>query len=344
VTLQPPSTPPFDAVLLIAFGGPLGPSDVRPFLQNVLRARRIPPERIEAVAHHYELFDGVSPITAITERQARGLAERLASRGLDLPVHVGMRNWRPLIEDTLAELAASGVRRLIGVIAAAHRSYSSCEQYRQNVWQAQESLRAAGIAPPSIVYAGDFHQRAAFVEATAARIDDARATLPAALQSQARVVFTAHSIPVNMAAASTYQRQLRESAEAVTVKLKLRDWAIVYQSRSGRPEDPWLEPDVNDYLRAERQKGLEAVVLSPLGFVADHIEVLYDLDVEARETCRAEGIALARASAVNDHPRFLEALAESVALKVQHYRRGRPLAILPAEPPARREPPPQIRK
>jgi protoporphyrin/coproporphyrin ferrochelatase len=334
---------PFDAVLLIAFGGPQGPADIRPFLQNVLRARRIPPERIEAVAHHYELFDGVSPITAITERQARGLADRLAAQGLALPVHVGMRNWRPFLEDTLAELAAIGARRVIGVVAAAHRSYSSCEQYKQNVWQAQESLRAAGVTPPAIVYAGDWHLRTPFIEATAARIDAARATLPAELQQQARVVFTAHSIPVTMSAASMYQRQLHESAEAVAAKLKLREWAIAYQSRSGRPEDPWLEPDVNAYLKAERQKGLSAVVLSPIGFVADHVEVLYDLDVEARATCEGEGIALARASAVNDHPRFLDALAESVTLKVQHYRRGRPLPILPGDPPARREPPPPVR-
>jgi protoporphyrin/coproporphyrin ferrochelatase len=334
---------PFDAVLFIAFGGPQGHADIRPFLQNVLRARRVPPERIEAVAHHYELFDGVSPITAITDQQARGLAERLAARQLKLPVHVGMRNWRPLIEDTLAELSAAGARRLVGVIAAAHRSYSSCEQYKQNVWQAQESLRAKGVTPPSIVYAGDWHESPAFVEAVASRIEDARATLPADAQAGARVVFTAHSIPVTMSAAAAYQRQLQESAAAVATKLKLPEWALTWQSRSGRPEDPWLEPDVNDYLRAERRKGLEAVVLSPIGFVADHIEVLYDLDIEARETCEAEGIGFARASAVNDHPRFLDALADSVASKVQHYRRGRPLPLLPADPPARREPPPPVK-
>jgi protoporphyrin/coproporphyrin ferrochelatase len=334
---------PFDAVLFIAFGGPQGHADIRPFLQNVLRARRVPPERIEAVAHHYELFDGVSPITAITEQQARGLAERLAARQLALPVHVGMRNWRPLIEDTLAELSAAGARRLVGVIAAAHRSYSSCEQYKQNVWQAQESLRAKGVTPPSIVYVGDWHVSPAFVEAVASRIEDARTTLPAETQPRARVVFTAHSIPVTMSAAAAYQRQLQESAAAVATKLKLREWALAWQSRSGRPEDPWLEPDVNDYLRAERRKGLEAVVLSPIGFVADHIEVLYDLDIEARETCETEGIGFARASAVNDHPRFLDALADSVASKIQHYRRGRPLPLLPADSPARREPPPPVR-
>ena len=325
---------PFDAVLFIAFGGPQGHADIRPFLQNVLRARRIPPERIEAVAHHYELFDGVSPITEITERQARGLA---------LPVHVGMRNWRPLIEDTLRTMAGQGVRRIIGLIAAAQRSYSSCEQYKQNVWQAQEALRADGVAPPDIVYAGDWHRQHGFLDAVAARITDARATLPAEVRERARVVFTAHSIPVTMTAAGTYQRQLMESAQGVAARLGLAEWALTFQSRSGRPEDPWLEPDVNDYLRAERQRGLEAVVLSPIGFVADHIEVLYDLDTEARATCDTEGIASARASAVNDHPGFLDALAEVVALKVQHYRKGRPLPLVPAEAPARREPPPPVR-
>jgi protoporphyrin/coproporphyrin ferrochelatase len=334
---------PFDAVLYIAFGGPQGPDDIRPFLQNVLRGRRIPAERIDAVAHHYELFNGVSPLTAITERQARGLATRLDARGLGLPVHIGMRNWRPLLEDTLRDLTMRGARRVIGLIAAAHRSYSSCEQYKQNVWQAQDVLVASGVTPAAIVYASDWHRHTGFIEAVAARIREARATLPVALQSRARVVFTAHSIPTTMSAAATYQRGLRESAEAVASALGVSDWAMTYQSRSGRPEDPWLEPDVNDYLRAERAKGLEAVVLSPIGFLADHIEVLYDLDVEARETCEAEGIAYARASAVNDHPRFLDALADAVTSRVQHYRTGRPLPLLPAEAPARREPPPPIR-
>jgi ferrochelatase len=335
-----PASLPFDAVLLIAFGGPLGPADIRPFLRNVLRGRRIPPERIEAVAHHYEMFGGVSPITAITARQASGLEARLRARGLDLPVHVGMRNWTPFIADALRTMLASGERRAVGVIAAAHRSYSSCEQYKQNVWQAQEDLRGAGVSPPAIVYAGDWHVSAGFVEAVAEHIAAARVQLPDELRDAARVIFTAHSIPTAMPAAGSYVRQLDESARAVGARLGTSDWTLAYQSRSGRPEDPWLEPDVSDVLRRAHSSGARGVIVSPLGFVADHIEVLYDLDVEARATADEIGLAMARAAAVNDHPRFLDALADAVADTVTRHERGIPLPLLPAERPTRREPGP----
>ncbi len=334
---------PFDALLFVAFGGPLGPDDIRPFLANVLRGRRIPADRIEEVAHHYELFGGVSPITEITWRQARGVGERLRARGVALPVHVGMRNWSPLLPDALRAMHAAGVRRALAVIAAAHRSYSSCEQYKQNVWQAQEELRADGLRPATLVYAGDWHAHDGVVDAGADRVRAARETLPEPLRSRARVVFTAHSIPAGMSGAAVYQRQLDESARAIAARLGLADWAVVYQSRSGRPEDPWLEPDVNAYLRRERDRGLEAVILSPLGFVADHVEVLFDLDVEARATCDALALPMARASAVNDHPRFLDAVTDAAMAVVERYRGGTPLGVLPSAPPARREPPPPVR-
>jgi ferrochelatase len=334
---------PFDAVLFIGFGGPEGLADIRPFLANVLRGRRIPPERIEAVAHHYERFGGVSPITAITDRQAHALEAMLRSRGLGLPVRVGTRNWRPMLGDTCRALHAAGARRLLVLIAAAHRSYSSCEQYKQNLWQVQEELAAEGIAPFDVAYAPDWHLATGVLHAVSERIDAARATLPEALRDNARLVFTAHSIPTAMAAADRYVMQLTDSATAVASLQRAHDWALVYQSRSGRPEDPWLEPDVNDYLREARGNGLAAAILVPLGFLADHVEVLYDLDVEARATADEIGLPLARAEAVNDHPRFIEALADVVSETVARYRRGRPLTILPAEAPARRELPPPVR-
>jgi ferrochelatase len=339
---MPPALP-FDAVLLIAFGGPLGPGDIRPFLQNVLRARRLPPERIEAVAHHYERFGGVSPITAITTTQAAGLELRLRNRGLPLPVHVGMRNWKPHLAQALAEMAGAGAHRAVAIVAAAHRCYSSCEQYKQNVWQAEEELRAAGIVPPRLVYAGDWHRSPGFIGACADRLDQARRQLPAHLKRSARVIFTAHSIPTGMSAADTYVRQLRESAEAVAAELSLEEWTMAFQSRSGRPEDPWLEPDVNDVLRAARAEGAAAALVSPIGFVADHIEVLYDLEIEAKATAQAIGLPMVLASAVNDHPRFLDALAEAVADTVARYANGAPLTVLPVETPAKREPPPPVR-
>ena len=338
-----PAPLPFDAVLYVAFGGPEGLDEIRPFLANVLRGRRIPPDRVEAVAHHYERFGGVSPITAITDRQARALEAALRAKGLPLPVQVGARNWRPLLVDTCRALHGAGARRLLVVIAAAHRSYSSCEQYKQNLWQAQEELAADGLPPFTLAYTGDWHLATGVLDAVADRIAVARARLPEHLRDRARLVFTAHSIPTGMRAADRYVLQLRDSASAVAALLHTTDWALVYQSRSGRPEDPWLEPDVNDYLREARAGGLEAAILVPIGVLADHVEVLYDLDVEARATADEIGLPLARAEAVNDHPRFIEALAESVSAVVARYGRGRPLSIVPAEPPARRELPPPVR-
>jgi protoporphyrin/coproporphyrin ferrochelatase len=316
---------PFQAVLLISFGGPQGLADIRPFLANVLRGRRVPPERVEEVAHHYELFGGVSPLTMYTERQAAGLAARLRTRGYPLPVHIGMRNWHPFLADALRTMQADGVTRAVGLIAAAHHSYSSCGQYRENVRDA----RAAARAPIDVVYSGDWYLHDGFIEAVSDHVEQARATLPAAARDRARIVFTAHSIPTGMANADTYQRQLHESARAVARRLDTTDWAVVYQSRSGRPQDPWLEPDVNDYLRqARRQDQLGAAILAPIGFVCDHVEVLYDLDVEAKATCEEIGLPMARAAAVNDHPRFIDALADAVIATVDRYRGGRPLAIV----------------
>jgi len=238
---------PFDAVLLVSFGGPQGPDDIRPFLANVLRGRRIPAERIEEVAHHYELFGGVSPLTASTEAQADGLREALAVRGLPLPVYVGMRNWSPLLPDVLARMARDGVTRAIGVLAAAHRSYSSCGQYRDNVMQARETVAAAGHRPVDVTYVDDWHVDEGFLTAVVDHARAARAMLPSAHQATARLVFTAHSVPTSMPGAQTYHAQLRESAAAAATRLGVDDWGLVFQSRSGRPEDPWLEPDVNDY-------------------------------------------------------------------------------------------------
>jgi protoporphyrin/coproporphyrin ferrochelatase len=334
-----PSSQPFDAVLLISFGGPQGLQDIRPFLQNVLRGRRVPPERVEQVAHHYELFGGVSPLTELTERQAAALRAQLAARGMPLPVYVGMRNWHPFLGDALREMRDAGMRRAIGLIAAAHHSYSSCTQYRHNVLEARATLTGqdggAGHAapPPALTYAGGWHTDPGFIDANVARIEQARATLPAPVRERARIVFTAHSIPTGMAHADTYERQLRESATAVAARLQTDDWALVYQSRSGRPQDPWLAPDVNDYLRTARVTGLQAAIISPIGFVCDHIEVLYDLDVEAKVTCEELGLPMARAAAVNDHPRFVDALADAVTATIERYRTGRPLPLLSADTP-----------
>lgn len=322
--------PAFDAVLFIAFGGPQGPAEVRPFLANVLRGRRVPPGRVEEVAHHYDLFGGVSPLTELTLRQAEGLQARLCERGYGLPVRIGMRNWHPFLEDTLAELSRQGVRRAIGVIAAAHRSYSGCTQYRENVAAARASLAARGLADVEVCYVGDWHTHPGFVEANAQRVREALRRLPADVRDAAHVVFTAHSIPVSMAEQYPYQRQIEESARLVMNEAGSAEHAVVYQSRSGRPEDPWLGPDICDYLRDEAAKGLRAVVIAPIGFVGDHIEVLYDLDVEAAAVCRDLGLPMARAETVNYHPRFLDALADAAIDVYRWYAGARPLQIVAA--------------
>jgi len=315
----------FDSVLLVSFGGPQGLSDIRPFLANVLRGRRVSPERVEEVAHHYELFGGVSPITAITERQGEGLRARLAAAGHPLPVYVGMRNWHPLLPDTLRAMYQAGARRAIGFITAAQHSYSSCQQYRENVGAARAELRRDG-QDVDVTFVGSWYDHPLFIAANAAHVRTAIDRLPTAVRDAARLVFTAHSIPTTMAASSRYEQQLRESASLVAADVGVKDWALVYQSRSGRPGDPWLEPDVCDYLRRERAAGLAAAVLCPIGFVCDHVEVLYDLDREAADVCRESGLPMTRAETVNDDPLFLDMMTDVVLRTIARYH-GRSLPM-----------------
>ena len=318
----------FDSVLVISFGGPQGPKDVKPFLENVLRGRRVAPERMEEVAHHYQMFGGISPITRFTQQQADGLRVRLAAAGHPLPVYVGMRNWEPFIGDTLREMHAAGARRAIGFIAAAHHSYSSCQQYRENVIAARDGLqRDTDGGDIDVTYVDSWFDHPLFAAANAAHVREAREKLSPEVRGAARLVFTAHSIPTRMADQSRYREQLLESGRLVAEQAGMADWALVFQSRSGRPEDPWLAPDVSEYLRAERAAGLQAAVLCPIGFVCDHIEVLYDLDHEAAGVCREIGLPMTRAAAVNDDPLFLDMMADMVLRTLR--RRVLPIAIPP---------------
>ena len=320
----------FDAVLIISFGGPQGRDDIRPFLANVLRGRRVPPARVEEVAHHYELFDGVSPLSAITGRQAEGLRARLEAAGHPLPVYIGMRNWHPFLPDTLQQMYGAGVRRAIGFIAAAQHSYSSCQQYRENVAGAREELRLATGGDIDVTYVDSWFDHPLFIQANAAHVREARGRLPADVAERARLVFTAHSIPMSMADRSRYRQQLEDSARLVAAAAGMNDWALVYQSRSGRPEDPWLEPDICDYLRLSHGRGVAAAVVCPIGFVCDHIEVLYDLDREAAGVCREIGLPMVRAASVNDDPLFLDMMADVVLRTIDRYRSGRPLPLVAA--------------
>jgi len=290
-----------DAVLLLAFGGPTRPDEVRPFLENVTRGRRIPPERLEVVAHHYEIIGGRSPLNELTFRQAEALRRALGT----LPVYVGMRNWAPYVADTVAAMTAAGVRRAVGLVLSPHANEASRERDVETV---DEARAAVGPRAPAIVWAPDWHVHPGFVEALADRLTaGCRAVAPGA-----PVVFTAHSIPSDSAAQSPYVRELGETAAAVAAAAGVSRWQLAYQSRSGNPRDPWLEPDVNDVLRALAADGARDVVVAPIGFVCDHVEVLYDLDVEARATADGLGMRLARAGTAGDHPAFVAALADTI--------------------------------
>lgn len=307
-------TAAFDAVLLIAFGGPERMEDVRPFLDNVLRGRPVPPQRIEDVVHHYELIGGRSPLNELTFRQAAGLRAHLAEHGPKLPVYVGMRNWHPYLRDTLADMQRDGVQRAVGVILAALQSEPSWGRYQHNVESAQAELHGAA---PQVDYAPGWYDHPLFIDAVVAQAETTLAGLDAARRRDAGLVFTAHSIPSALAAASPYERQLQESAALVAARLGFAEHQVAYQSRSGNPRDPWLEPDIVAVVREHAARGVRDMLVVPIGFVCDHVEVLYDLDREAREAADAAGIGFLRAPTVNDHPSFIRMLADVVATHVR---------------------------
>jgi ferrochelatase len=298
-----------DAVLLIAFGGPERPEDIRPFLQLVAAGRRIPPERLEEVAHHYELIGGRSPLNELTRRQAQALQDALAAEGRPLPVWVGMRNWHPFLRETLAEMKDRGVHRALGIIMSSLQTEASWERYVEDVAAAREKV---GPDAPEVVYAPAWSVHPRFIEAMADRARVALDRLAPARRDGARLVFTAHSVPLAMAAGSPYTAELARAASLVGERLGRSHWSVAYQSRSGSPRDPWLEPDVGEVIRALAREGARDVVVVPLGFVCDHVEVLYDLDVEARAVAESCGIGFHRAAAANDHPAFVAMLADLV--------------------------------
>ena len=298
-----------DAVLLIAFGGPTAPHEIRPFLETVARGRNIPPARLEEVAHHYEQMPGGrSPLNELTAAQARGLQETLARSGPALPVFVGMRNWHPFLHETLAEMAGKGVRHALGIILSPLRTEASWDRYMKDVAEARTKVAGA----PDVTFAPAWSGRPRYAAAVADRARAALGEIPEAGRVGTALVFTAHSVPVTMADASPYVADLTAAAQAVAARLGHSRWSIAYQSRSGSPREPWLEPDVGDLLDRFAAAGERHAVVVPIGFVADHVEVLYDLDVEARRRAAGHGLTLHRAAAVNDHPEFIAMLAELV--------------------------------
>ena len=298
-----------DSVLLIAFGGPEKPEDIRPFLEIVTAGRQIPRERIEEVAHHYEAIGGRSPLNELTRRQAEGLRRLLVREGVTTPVYVGMRNWHPFLLETLAEMRDRGHRRALGIILSSFQTEASWERYVADVAAAREKL---GAGAPEVVYAPAWAEHPLFIDAMVARAADILDEVPSRKREDALLVFTAHSVPVAMASGSPYARQLAAAALVIARRLDHPRWRIAYQSRSGAPSDAWLEPDVRDVLRGAKGQGIEDAVIVPIGFVCDHVEVLYDLDVEARAVAAESGVRLHRAETANDHPAFIAMLADLV--------------------------------
>jgi protoporphyrin/coproporphyrin ferrochelatase len=298
-----------DSVLLIAFGGPERSEDIRPFLEIVTAGRGIPAERLEEVAHHYELIGGRSPLNELTRRQAAALGRELAQEGIALPVHVGMRNWHPFLHETLAEMKDAGHRRALGIIMSSLQTEASWERYAADVAAARDKV---GDGAPDVVFAPAWSDHPLFIAAMAERVDEALARVPPARRSAAAVVFTAHSVPVAMASGSPYAAQLEAAARSIAEQLDHSRWSVAYQSRSGSPRDPWLEPDIGAAIRDLARGGAADVVVAPIGFVCDHVEVLYDLDVEARAVAADVGMGFHRAAAANDHPAFIAMLVDLV--------------------------------
>ncbi|MDT5012290.1 MAG: protoporphyrin/coproporphyrin ferrochelatase [Mycobacterium sp.] len=293
-----------DAVLLQSFGGPEGPEQVRPFLENVTRGRGVPVERLDDVARHYLHFGGVSPINGINRALIDQIRAELADRGRNLPVYFGNRNWQPFIEDTVATMRDDGIRRAAVFTTSAWGGYSSCTQYLEDIARARE---AAGEGAPELVKLRHYFDHPLLVQMFAEAIAAAAAGLPAAVRDHARLVFTAHSIPVqanSRCGVDLYSRQVGYASALIAAAAGYREHDQVWQSRSGPPRIPWLEPDVSDHVRALAAAGTPAVIVCPVGFVADHIEVVWDLDEELRLQAQDAGIAFARAATPNADRRF----------------------------------------
>jgi len=303
---------PHDAILIVGFGGPERREDVLPFLENVTRGRNIPRARLWEVAGHYDHFGGVSPINAQVRALIAALLPELERRGISLPIFWGNRNWHPMLAATLSEMTSRGIKRALAVVLAAYSSYSSCRQYREDIAHAQA---ATGPGAPQVDKVRVFYNHPDFIAANAAHVREALQRFPTIHRDAVHVAFTAHSIPLAMARNCDYEHQLREACRLVAgaAGINPEQWTLVYQSRSGRPDDPWLAPDILDHLKDLKRDGVESVLIHPIGFLSDHVEVLYDLDHEARLVCDAQGLNMVRSRTVGVHPCFVSMLGELIA-------------------------------
>ena len=308
------TAPQYDALLILSFGGPEQREEVIPFLENVLRGRNVPRERMLEVAEHYYLFGGRSPINQNNRDLIAALQVELNTHGPALPIYWGNRNWHPLLADTLRQMRADGVRRVLAFVTSAFGSYSGCRQYLEDIDRARAEV---GPDAPEIHKLRTFHNHPGFIEAVADRLRAAMESLPPERVAVARLIFTAHSIPLAMAQSSPYVAQLNEAADLVA---RYIPWTLAYQSRSGPPSQPWLEPDIADVIRACHNEGVSDIIVSPIGFLSDHMEVVYDLDTEAAALSRELGITLHRAGAAGVHPAFVSMIRELILERTEGLR------------------------
>lgn len=310
-----PSNMSYDAILVVSFGGPEREADVIPFLENVLRGKDVPRERMLSVAEHYYHFNGISPINEQNRNLIAALKVELVKHQIQLPVYWGNRNWHPLLPDTLRQMKTDGVQKALAFFTSAFSSYSGCRQYRENIAAAQE---AVGDGAPVVDKLRVFYNHPGFIEAVADHVSNGLRQLSVAERAGAQLIFTAHSIPLSMAEGSRYQPQLEEASRLVAERLSgeragRADFRLVFQSRSGPPSQPWLEPDILAFLRQYKQDGgSDPVVIVPIGFVSDHMEVLYDLDTEARDLCAELGLRMVRVPCAGTHPRFVSMIRELI--------------------------------
>ena len=293
----------YDAILLVSFGGPEGPDDVIPFLENVLRGRNVPRERMLQVAEHYQQFGGISPLNEQNRQLLSALAKELRENGIDLPIYWGNRNWHPMLTDTVRQMADDGIQRALAFVTSAYSSYSSCRQYRENIAEAQQSVEDNA---PLIEKLRPFYNHPLFVRANVENIAAAFSKISAERLPTTALVFTAHSIPESMSNNCAYAQQLEELSSLIAGDLSHQKFRLVYQSRSGSPTQPWLGPDVCDYLSELATEGVTDVVIAPIGFVSDHMEIVYDLDTQARAVSRELNLNMVRAATAGTHPLFVK--------------------------------------
>jgi len=304
----------YDALILVSFGGPEGPDDVTPFLENVTRGRDVPPQRLEAVAERYQLFGGKSPINDLNRALVAALSTELGQRDLNLRVYWGNRNWTPYIDEAVQQMCDDGVTKALALVTSAYSGYSGCRQYLDNISEAVDATGSQLV----IEKIRPYWNHPGFIEANATGVREAIAKLDSGLRAAARLIFTAHSIPVAMAATCDYEEQLRDAAALVANELhtagdvRSTDFDLVFQSRSGSPRVPWLEPEISEHLRGLARRGVDAVVVSPIGFVADHMEVVYDLDIETKLVADELKMVMVRARTAGVDPAFVAGLVDLV--------------------------------